>query len=148
MTSELPRTWRPFGTRLVGGASMLALLGTCLATWLLLPPEIRAKFTAFQFATIIFLIGIAFTVWLALVRSRVEATRTGLTVINGFKRRDYEWAQLISASLRRGAPWASLDLTDGETVPLMGIQGSDGDRAVAAVRELRALIQEHSASGG
>lgn len=144
----LPHSWRPFGTRLVGGAAMFALLATCVGTWFAFPPDIRAKFTAFQFATIFVLVGIAFVVWLALVRSRVTATAAGLIVVNGFKRRDYEWAQLITASLRRGAPWASLDLSDGETVSMMGIQGSDGDRAVKAVQEVRALIREHSAEGG
>lgn len=143
---SLPVSWRPFGTRLVGGVAMFALLATCVGTWFAFPPDIRAKFTAFQFATIFAFIATALVIWLALVRSRVTATVSGLTVINGFKRRDYEWAQLISASLRRGAPWASLDLSDGETVSMMGIQGSDGDRAVRAVRQVRALIQQHSAT--
>lgn len=138
-------TWRPFGTRLVGGAAMFTLIAICVATWFAFPPEIRAKFTAFQFGTIIFLCGIAFVVWLALVRSRVTAHEGGLTIVNGFKRRDLEWAQLISVSLRRGAPWATLDTSDGETLSLMAIQGSDGERALRAVRELRVLIQRNSA---
>jgi hypothetical protein len=33
-----------------------------------------------------------------------------------------------------------LDLADGTTASAMGIQGSDGDRARLAVRQLRALI--------
>lgn len=146
--SDIPKTWRPFGTRLVGGAAMFALIATCVGTWFAFPPDIREKFTAFQIITILVLCGMAFTVWLALVRSRVTATSEGLTVVNGFKRRDYEWAQLITANLRRGAPWAHLDLSDGETIPMMGIQGSDGDRAIKAVRQVRALIREHSAAGG
>lgn len=127
---------------------MFALLATCAGTWVAFPPEIRAKFTAFQIITMVVLVGMAFTVWLALVRSRVQATTYGLTVVNGFKRRDYEWAQLITANLRRGAPWASLDLSDGETVSMMGIQGSDGDRAITAVKQVRALIRSNSAQSG
>jgi hypothetical protein len=145
---DLPHTWRPFGTRLVGGAAMFALIATCVGTWFAFPPDIRAKFTPFQIGTILVLCAMAFTVWLALVRSRVTATEQGLTVVNGFKTREYEWAQLITASLRRGAPWASLDLSDGDTVPMMGIQSSDGDRAQTAVRVVRAFIREHSAEGG
>ena len=34
-------------------------------------------------------------------------------------------------SLRRGAPWGTLDLSDGTTVSVIGVQGSDGDRARA-----------------
>ena len=33
-----------------------------------------------------------------------------------------------------------LDIADGTTVPAMGIQGSDGARARAQVRQLRALV--------
>ena len=34
----------------------------------------------------------------------------------------------------------TLDLADGETAAVMGIQGSDGARAQTAVRELRSLV--------
>jgi hypothetical protein len=66
-------------------------------------------------------------------------------VVNGYRRRDFEWAQVLAVSLRRGAPWAGLDLSDGTSVSVMAIQGSDGGRAVAAVRALRRLIDERSA---
>ena len=76
----------------------------------------------------------------SLVRSRVTATATGLTVVNGYRARRYEWSQIISVSLRRGAPWGTLDLSDGTTVSLIGVQGSDGARAQRAIREIRATI--------
>ena len=47
---------------------------------------------------------------------------------------------MVAAHLGRGAPWATLDLDDGTTVAAMGIQGSDGDRALQALRELRAVL--------
>jgi hypothetical protein len=34
-----------------------------------------------------------------------------------------------------------LDLSDGTSVPAMGIQGSDGTRALGQVRQVRALIE-------
>ena len=46
-----------------------------------------------------------------------------------------------------GAPWATLDLADGTTVPVMGIQGSDGQRARRAVRDLRTLVEASSGTG-
>ena len=64
----------------------------------------------------------------------------GLTVVNGYRKRTYEWSQVIQASLRRGAPWGTLDLSDGTTVSVMGVQGSDGARARRAIREIRAAI--------
>jgi hypothetical protein len=78
------------------------------------------------------------------VRSRVTAAPDGLTVVNGYRRRDLDWAQVLGVSLRRGAPWAGLDLSDGTTISVLAIQGSDGARAVTAVRALRALIEERS----
>jgi hypothetical protein len=61
-------------------------------------------------------------------------------VVNGFRRREYEWPEIIAVHLPPGAPWAVLDLSDGTSAPAMGIQGSDGARAATAVRQLRALI--------
>jgi hypothetical protein len=48
---------------------------------------------------------------------------------------------VIAVRLPPGAPWVTLDLADGNTVAVMGIQGSDGARARLAVRELRALVE-------
>ena len=61
-------------------------------------------------------------------------------MVNGYRKRQYEWSQVIGVSLRRGAPWGTLDLSDGTTVSLIGVQGSDGARARKAVREIRAAI--------
>ena len=138
--ADLPLTWRPFGARIaatVGGAGLVVV---CLAAWVAFPPEVRAKFTVFQQLTMLFLFALAFAAWFALVRSRVVAAIGGLTVVNGFRRRDLEWAQVVAVHLPRGAPWATLDLADGTTLSLLAIQSSDGDRARSAVRTLRVLL--------
>jgi hypothetical protein len=148
VTATLPHTWRPFGARMAGSVFGGGLLALVVAVWILLGEDERARFTSFQIGTLVFLGLLAFAAWFALVRSRVTASETGLTVVNGYRRRDFEWAQVLGISLRRGAPWAGLDLSDGTSVPVMAIQGSDGSRAVAAVRELRRLINERSAPPG
>ncbi len=136
----LPHTWRPLGVRLAGGALGGGLLILCVGAWVAFPPEVKDTFSVFQRGTAIALGLVAFAAWFALVRSRVVATEGGLTVVNGYRRRDFEWAQVVAITMPRGAPWASLDLDDGDTCPVMGIQGSDGDRARKAVREIRALL--------
>jgi len=136
----LPHTWRPLGVRLAGGALGGGLLILCVGAWVAFPPEVKDTFTIFQRGTAIGLGLMAFAAWFALVRSRVVATPERLTVINGYKRRDFEWAQVVAITMPPGAPWASLDLDDGDTCPVMGIQGSDGDRARLAVRQVRALL--------
>lgn len=136
----LPRTWRPFGVRLAGAALGGGLLVICLFAWIGLPDEVRDEFTLFQRGTLVALGLLAFSAWFALVRSRAVATDAGLTVVNGYKRREFEWAELVAVRLPPGAPWATLDLADGTTCAVMAIQGSDGARARRALLELRSLL--------
>jgi hypothetical protein len=139
-TVQLPHTWRPFGVRMAGALFGGALLLVCAFAWFNFDAETRAKFTPFQRGTLVFLGLLGFAVFYALVRSRVVATAERLVVVNGFRRREYEWPEVIAVHLPPGAPWAVLDLSDGTSAPAMGIQGSDGARATTAVRQLRALI--------
>lgn len=136
----LPRTWRPFGVRMAGAAFGGALLVFCAVAWFALPSDIRAQFSAFQRGTLLVLGALMFVAWFALVRSRLTATRAGLVVVNGYRRRELEWAEVVAIHLPPGAPWAVLDLADGTSCPTMAIQGSDGARARRAVREVRSLL--------
>jgi hypothetical protein len=141
---DLPHTWRPFGARiavwLLGGL----LFALVVAVWIGLGAEVRSQFTTFQRTTLVVIALLLFGAWNALVRSRVRATDAGLTVVNGYRKRFYEWSQVIGVSLRRGAPWGTLDLSDGTTISLIGVQGSDGRRARKAVREIRATIAAYT----
>ena len=137
---SLPHTWRPFGARIAVIFFGTMLVVICAFAWFGFDPEIRAKFTLFQRSTIVF-IGLLYAVaGYALARSRVVASESGMVVVNGYRRHDYEWAEVISIHLPPGAPWATIDLADGTTASLLAIHGSDGDRARAAVRALRSLI--------
>lgn len=136
----LPHTWRPLGVRVAvlffGGMLLLV----CAFAWFGFDAEIRAKFTLFQRSTIIALGLIYAGVGHALARSRVEASDEGLHVVNGYKSRDYAWAEIVAIHLTAGSPWATIDLADGTTASVLALQGSDGARARDAVRTLRALI--------
>jgi hypothetical protein len=142
---ELPHTWRPLGVRLAAVIFGGALLVVCIAAWLAFDAETRARFNLLQRVTLVGFGLIGFTAFFALVRSRVVAKVDRLVVVNGYRRHEYEWAELIAVHLPPGAPWATLDLADGTSAAMMGIQGSDGGRAKRAVRELRALIARSSA---
>lgn len=139
-SSALPRTWRPFGTRIAGTVAGGGLVAVCVGVAIAFGPELRAEFTTFQRLTLLVLGGMLVAVWYALVRCRITATEEGLTVINGYRRLHYAWAQVVAIRLPQGAPWARLDLSDGTSAPVLGIQGSDGPRARAHVAEVRALI--------
>jgi Bacterial PH domain len=143
----LPRTWRPLGPRIVGVTVVLVLFAVCVASWYSFDEEIRAKFTDFQRGTLI-AVGVAILVLMyALLRSRAVASADHLLVVNGYRSRQFEWAQIVSVNFPLGAPWVTLDLADGNVVSVMGIQASDGDRAKRAVRELRALVGASSGAG-
>jgi hypothetical protein len=117
-----------------------ALIVVCVFAWFSFDPATRASFTIFQRSTLLFIGLLGFAAWFALVRSRVVATDDGLVVVNGYRRHEYEWAEIVAVHLPPGAPWLTLDLSDGTTTSALGIQGSDGARARTAVRQLRALL--------
>ena len=136
----LPHTWRPIGVRIAGFAAGTLLLILAGGAWVALPPEIRDDFSTFQRFTMVALTLGAYVGGYSVLRSRVTAEDTRLVVVNGYKRRDYEYAEILAVHLPPGAPWVTLDLADGTTVSAMGIQSSDGPRAHQAVRQLRSLI--------
>lgn len=136
----LPHTWRPLGVRVAGVFFLVLLLVVCGFAWFGFDADIRARFSIFQRGTLVLLgLGVVALVH-SLARSRVVAEPERLVVVNGYKRREFEWPEVVAVHLPPGAPWATLDLADGTTVSAMGIQGSDGLRARTAVRELRVLI--------
>jgi hypothetical protein len=120
------------------------LVVVCAMAWIGFDAETRARFTAFQRGTLAFFGLLTFSLWFALVRSRVVAEVGRLVVVNGYKRRELAYAEVVGIHLPPGAPWVTLDLSDGSTVSAMGIQGSDGDRAKRAVRELRSVVTTQS----
>ncbi len=142
---SLPHTWRPLGVRLaaIGLGSMLLIV--LVFAFFAFDAETRAAFTLFQVLTLVALGLLALSLGYALARSRVTATPDRLVVVNGYRRRDFEYAAVIDAHLPPGAPWVTLDLADGTAVSAMGIQGSDGARAQTALRQLRAVLAASSA---
>ena len=140
----LPHTWRPFGARIAGVVAAGLLLVLVVVVWVAFTADQRARFSTLQRGSLLGIGVIGFAVWYALMRSRVTADERGVTVVNGYHRQVFEWSQVVAVNLRRGAPWAGMDLSDGTSISMVAIQGSDGARAVSAVRELRRLVAEHT----
>ena len=141
----LPHTWRPLGVRLAGAIFGGALLVVTGFAWFAFDDQTREAFSTFQRSTVVVLGGLFYAAGFALARSRVLAESTRLVVVNGYRRHEYAWAEVLAVHLAPGAPWAVLDLADGTSQPAMGIQGSDGARAQRAVAELRLLIDQRPA---
>jgi Bacterial PH domain len=136
----LPHTWRPLGVRLASLVFGGGLLVVCAMAWIGFDEEIRERFTFPQKLTLLVMGALVVGALLALSRSKVVAETERIVVVNGYRRRVFARHQVVTVSMSRGAPWATLDLSDGTSVAAMGIQGSDGDRAREAVRQLRTVL--------
>jgi Bacterial PH domain len=142
---SLPHTWRPLGVRLavVFFGGLLAVV--CVAGWIAVGPDVRARVTPYQQATLVlFALGALAIAW-ALARCRVTATHSGLEVVNGFRTHCYEWAEVLAVHMPPGAPFPTLDLADGTSRFALGIQATDGERAKVAIVELRLLLARTAA---
>lgn len=140
----LPHTWRPLGVRVAVVGLGLVLVVVCAAAWFGFDQSVRDRVSLLQRATLLaFAIGGGVCGW-ALCRARVTAEMESLVVVNGFRRREFEWEEVLSVHLPPGAPWATLDLADGTTISAMAFQGSDGRRAQDDVRQLRSLLDRRT----
>ncbi|MEV5320803.1 PH domain-containing protein [Streptomyces sp. NPDC052687] len=134
---ELPVTFRPTRTRAVLLTAAAAIFVTVSLVALLLERLSPAEKLSFVFTA-------ALLAWvlLRLARPKVVAEESGVTVVNFGSVRRLEWAEIIQVNLRVGDPWAFLDLSDGTSLPVIGIQPGIGkEQAIAHARTLRALVE-------
>jgi Bacterial PH domain len=136
----LPVTFRPGRTRAVlltaGVTSFVVITAIALLLEQLGPGE-RVSF--------IFTGALLFGVLLLLSRPKVVADESGVTVVNIASKRRLEWAEILQVNLRPGDPWVFLNLSDGTSLPALGIQpGIAKQRAIEDARTLRALAEAHS----
>ncbi|WP_093801906.1 PH domain-containing protein [Streptomyces sp. Wb2n-11] len=133
----LPVTFRPTRTRavlLTVGAAMFAVI---TAVALLLDTLGGGERAAFVFTALLL-----FGVLLLLSRPKVVADESGVTVVNLTTRRRLEWAEILRVNLRPGDAWVFLDLSDGTSLPALGIQpGVAKQQAIRDARALRALVE-------
>ncbi|MFJ8077689.1 PH domain-containing protein [Streptomyces sp. NPDC096176] len=134
---NLPVTFRPTRTRIVlltvGAAMFTVVTAISLLLDRLSPPErISFVFTALLF----------FGVLVLLSRPKVVADDDGVTVVNLTRTRRLAWAEILRVNLRSGDPWVFLDLSDGTSLPVLGIQpGIARARAIDDARSLRTLVE-------
>ncbi|MEU5419689.1 PH domain-containing protein [Streptomyces sp. NPDC001407] len=136
---DLPVTFRPTVTRAV-----LLGLGAALFVVLTAGALLTGSFSTGDRITFTTAGLLVFGVLALLARPKVVATEDGVTVVNLATTRKLAWAQIVRVNLRAGDPWVRLDLSDGTTLPAMGIQpGIAKQQAVAHARALRALAEAH-----
>ncbi len=136
----LPVTFRPGRTRAVlvtAGAAIFVVITTVALLLENLGPGERLSF--------VFTGALLSCVLLLLSRPKVVADEAGVTVVNITNKRRLAWAEILRVNLRPGDPWVFLDLSDGTSLPALGIQpGIAKQRAIADARTLRALTEARS----
>ncbi|GAA2405681.1 PH domain-containing protein [Streptomyces glaucosporus] len=135
----LPVTFRPTRTRIVLLTVGVAILVTLIVIAMLLETAGPGERAAFVLTGVLFL-----GVLVLLSRPKVVADAGGVTVVNLTTKRRLEWAEIVGVHLRPGDPWVLLDLSDGTSLPAMGIQpGIARERALRDAKALRALADRY-----
>ncbi|MDT9699429.1 PH domain-containing protein [Streptomyces sp. P17] len=133
----LPVTFRPGRTRavlLTAGVAIFVVITAVAALLEKLGPGERLSF--------VFTAALIAGVLALLARVKVVADESGVTVVNIVSKRRLDWAEIIQVNLRPGDPWVFLNLSDGTSLPALGIQpGIAKQRAIADARALRALVE-------
>ena len=142
------RVYRPLGARVVSATVGAVLVVLVAFLWLSLPASVRDDFGTFQRATLGGFFVIVLVLLYGIFRTRVTASGRGITVTNGFRRHDFDWAEVVRIALTQDRPWALADLTDGSTVALMALQTADGLRARRSTRELSAMAADSTGPPG
>ncbi|GGZ08875.1 PH domain-containing protein [Streptomyces poonensis] len=133
----LPVTFRPGRTRAVLHTAGVAIFVVITAVALLLEQLGTGERLSFVF-TAALLAGVLFL----LARPKVVADESGVTVVNIAGKRRLAWAEILRVNLRPGDPWVFLDLSDGTSLPALGIQpGISKQHAIEDARALRALTE-------
>jgi len=133
--------FRPRFARLVTLVLVVVVLVLTAALILALPnaePLDRAGFA---------LVGLLIA-WFCWRQATVRAVpdEDGLTVRNLMITTRLTWAEIVSVRFGSGRPWVQLDLADGDTLAVMGIQRADGEHAEAEARRLATLVARYTAT--
>ncbi|MER5206928.1 PH domain-containing protein [Streptomyces sp. NPDC002825] len=141
-TPALPVTFRPGRTRailLTMGLAMFVVITAVAMMLERLGPGERASF--------VFTAALLSGVLVLLSRPKVVADEDGVTVVNITRTRRLAWAEILKVNLRPGDPWVFLDLSDGTSLPALGIQpGIAKESAIRDARALRALADSRGTS--
>ena len=134
----LPHTFRPCLARQVSLAVALAVLvGT--AVLVVVVPGLNA---GDRVGFVLFGIALAWFCWRE-ASVRLVADERGATVRNLIVTTRLEWADVVAVRFGE-RPWVQLDLANGDTLAVMGIQRADGPGAQEQARQLATLVAERT----
>lgn len=142
--ADLHRPFRPRAARVVAVVLAVVVLATTVLLAVLLRTTNPDRSPVADLLAIVgFGVLVAWFLWRQASVSAVPDA-DGVVVRNLMLTRRVEWAEVVSVRFGQGRPWVQLDLADGDTLAVMGIQRADGARAVAEARRLATLVALHT----
>lgn len=140
----LPTVWRPGFARWtsVGVAVFATVTLVGLAALLPIPWSDRSYWLD---RALLAALGL-FAGWFVgrFARVRVAADDAGLLVVNAFRRRRLDWAQVVDVRLGSGDPWVRLNLSDGTVLAVLAMQTADGERGRRMATELAGCVAQRA----
>jgi hypothetical protein len=130
------------------------LAGVCLTTvlavmWFAFDASVRESITAVEEATLLLFLATALIMLYGIARTRVAYDDDGVRIRNGFREHRLTWTQVDELRLDPGMAWATIRTDEGTRVFVMAVQATDGDRALAQLRQMRArAIEAGGLAGG
>jgi hypothetical protein len=79
---------------------------------------------------------------LSFLRLRVRADAKGIEITNVAQKRYFPWQVVTAINFTDKMTWATVELADDDEMSIMAVQITDKDRAVAAIKHLRALLEQ------
>lgn len=139
--------FRPRQARVVPYAAAVTLFVVLTVVAFLLPGGEGGWGLPSRLSVVVFAAAVAWFLH-RLADVRLVADQDGVEVVNILVRRRFEWAEVVSVRMTRDDPWLTLDISDGSSIPAMGVQRSEGALAQRQVEHVRRLLAEHSATDG
>jgi hypothetical protein len=132
-----PLVIRPRRALLTASVLSAVLVVAAVGGWVAMPAQTRDLFTPPQLLTLAFFVAVMIGFMMIVGLSVVRADDEGLTFRNGLRTHHLDWPQVAGFRFTENDPWAYV-LTDGDPDqrPLLGLQRTDRERAVASFRAL------------
>ena len=135
-------TYRPMGARVVAILAGGCLVVVLAAMWFAFPASVRDSFKLVETLTLLLFLAVALIFLWGIARSSVTYDDSRIWIRNGFRSHELAWADVEQLWMQPGMPWVMARTGDGRRVIVLAVQGADGDRAVAQLRQMRARAIE------
>ncbi|CAA9323783.1 MAG: hypothetical protein AVDCRST_MAG29-609 [uncultured Nocardioidaceae bacterium] len=142
-------TYRPLGSRVAAAVGSVCLVAVLAVMWFAFPQSVRDAFKLVEILTLLLFLAASLAILYGIARTSVTYDDSRIRIRNGFRHHEVDWSDVDSLWMDRGMPWATLTTTGGQRVLVMAVQASDGDRATAQLRKMRArAIEAGGLAGG